>query len=164
MPTSATSVPRSTSSTPPPSPPPVTRALDPSAYGTVDSVCDLLTADQAKALGLPEPAVPEKITDTAMTCSREKPGARRWLVEYDLWLDLDVLGEMYRNGDDYELRDIQGQPAAVQSPVDSTCMVTVALAERTSLKVKTSGHPENDACPLATSIAEQIVHNLAGEG
>lgn len=148
---------------PPPSPPPVTRSLDPSAYGTVDAICDLLTDDQAAELGLPEPATSEKITDTAMTCAREKPGDKRWLVEYDLWLEFDVLGEMYRNGDSYELVAVEGQPAAVQyQGIGSTCVVTVGLAARTAIKVKTSGDPKKDACSLVTAIAEQIVRNLKG--
>jgi hypothetical protein len=100
-----------------------------------------------------------------MVCTREKPGARRWLVEYELWLEGDLLGEMYRNGDSYELREIEGQPAAVQgSDTDSTCMVTVGLAERKTVKVKTFGHPKKAACSLVTSMAELIVRNLAGEG
>lgn len=151
--------------TPPSSPTPVTRPLDPSAYGTEDTVCDLLTAAQATTLNLPEPAEPQKITDTAMVCSRQKPGAKRWLVEYELWLDFDLLGELYRKGDQYELRDVEGQPAAVQeSKTGSYCILTVRLAEQTALKVTTFGHPKNAACALVTSMAEQIVQNLAAEG
>ena len=150
-------------SSPPSSPPPVTRSLDPSAYGTVDTVCDLLTDEQAAELGLPEPATPKKITNTAMTCSRERPGDKRWLVEYDLWLDFDVLGEMYRDGDSYELLSVEGQPAAVRyQGVGSTCAVTVGLAARAAVEVKTSGGPKEDACSLVTAMAEQIVKNLEG--
>jgi uncharacterized protein DUF3558 len=165
-PTSSSSRPATQSSgppSPPPSPPPVTRSLDPRAYGTVDTVCDLLTDDQAAELALPEPSRPEKITNTAMTCSREKPGDKRWLVEYDLWLDFDVLGEMYRKGASYELLSVEGQPAALQyRSIGSTCIVTVGLSAQAAVKVKTFGDPKKDACSLVTSMAEQIVRNLKG--
>ena len=152
--------------TPPPSPspppPPVTRQLDASAYGTKDTICDLLTADQAKELNLPEPATPQKIIDTAMVCSRQKPGAKRWLVEYELWLEGDLLGDMYRDGQSYELRSIEGQPATMrESKTGTYCILTVGLAEHAALKVTTFGHPKKAACPLVTTMAKLIVQNLA---
>ena len=58
----------SSSASVPTSPPPVSRTLDPSAYATQDTVCDLLTDDQAVALGLPRTRKGDERTDTVFDC------------------------------------------------------------------------------------------------
>lgn len=155
---------RPTSSAPT-SPPPVTRTLDPSAYATEQSVCGLLTDDQALGLGLQPTSKPHRTSDSALECQLMRQGSDEWQVEYDLFLNVDVLGSWYGSEDDLQLREIGGQPAGVLEQVDGgTCKVAVRLAEQKSLHVLVPDLDGKDACALAIPLAEQIVQNLAGEG
>ena len=151
------------SSTTPSSPPPVTRTLDPSAFATEETVCGLLTDDQAVELGLREQSKPHRTGDTVLECQRMRQGDDRFQVEYDLFLDSDVLGSWYDSGADLQLRDIEGQPAGVQELAGgSRCKVAVRLAERTSLHVFAPDEKGKDACSLVIPVAERIVRNLEG--
>jgi hypothetical protein len=141
--------------------------LDPSAYETEDSVCDLLTVDEIVAFDLPRSARTHKVTDVRFDCAREKQGGERWGADYTLWLTVDLVKEWYDFRDDskrFELRYIEGQPAALQEDEGGWfCNVAVRLAERKSLQVMiTDSRREDAACAQAISVAEQIVRNLKG--
>ncbi|WP_291414073.1 DUF3558 family protein [Actinophytocola sp.] len=154
-------------STPPQtSPPPITRPLDPSRYASERTVCDLLTEAQAMELGLPSPGDPSSIEGTFLSCHRRHALADRE-VNYDLWLDSDLLGSTYRGLEEYEdweLRDIAGQPAVVIGADPArACRVDIGLGKREGIELMASDD-DGKACAVAVAVAEQIVRNLAGDG
>lgn len=146
----------------PPSPAPVTRSLDPSAYTTEDTVCGLLTGEQAAGLGLQPEARAHQRGDVVFSCEWKLQGDDQFQIEYDLALNTDLLGDWYAAGDDPRLRDIGGQPAGVLDMSGGVCKVAVRLAERTSLHVSVADMESEIGCALAVPMAEQIVKNLEG--
>ncbi len=143
----------------------MTRSLDPSRYATEGTVCDLLTDAQAIELGLPSPGDPDSY-DSFQSCTRHHALADR-KVDYNLWLDYDLLGGTYRRGDDageVHPLDIEGQPAvAVSTDPSLSCRVDVALAPRKGVEILANDHDEK-SCALAVTIAERMVRNLTGSG
>jgi hypothetical protein len=142
--------------------------VDPSAYATEDTVCGLLTHDQTVEFDLPRTASTVKVTDVRVDCQRTKQGGERWQADYTLWLNVDLVQEWYDIKDDikdaFELRYVEGQPAAVrESEGGWSCNVAVTLAERKSLQVMIRGsRAEKAACAQAISVAEQMVRNIKG--
>lgn len=153
---------RGSTSSVPPSPAPVTRSLDPSAYATEDTVCGLLTDEQAVELGLQSESRPHKRGDTVFSCEWKLHGDDLFQIEYDLALNTDLLGEWYAAGDDLQLRDVEGQPAGVLDGANGVCKVAVRLAEKKSLHVSVADMESEIGCALAVPMAEQIVRNLKG--
>jgi Protein of unknown function (DUF3558) len=152
---------------PPPStaPPAATRTLDPSGFATEETVCGLLTDDQAARLDLPRTGTPLKRSDAVLECQRQRQDGDRWQVAYTLWLTTDLLGEWHQSGDDYEPRTVEGQPAGVEKSADgSSCTVVVRLGEKKALQVMVPDSRGKDACAIVLPVAGQIVRNLAGEG
>lgn len=153
---------RGPTSSVPPSPAPVTRSLDPSAYATEDTVCGLLTDEQAVELGLQPGSRPHKRGDTVFSCEWKLQGDDLFQIEYDLALNTDLLGEWYAAEDDLQLQDIEGQPAGVLDGSSGVCKVAVRLAEKKSLHVSVADSESEIGCALAVPMAEQIVRNLKG--
>jgi hypothetical protein len=151
----------------PPTPPPIPRPLDASRYAAKDTVCDLLTDDQATELELRSSGNAYQAGDASLlTCSRNDFGTDRD-VEYNLRPDADEFaaqfGDRRRQGDDgAHLVDVAGQPAVVNgSDPQPACLVTIGLAARQSIEVLASDG-EDRACALAVAVAERMVRNLAG--
>ncbi|HEX6353460.1 DUF3558 family protein [Actinophytocola sp.] len=168
MPSATRSTPPTTTTTfpptpPPAEPPPVTRPLDPSAYATEGTVCDLLTDPQAIELGMPSPGESHAISETFLGCNRLHALAERE-VEYNLWLDNDLLEEVFSRNKrgDFMVVDVAGQPAVIKSADPAqVCHVTVGLASRKGIEVMATDD-RGKACALAMTIAEQMVRNLGG--
>lgn len=164
-PTSGAMTTTTTSSTPPPTgPPPLTRTLDPARYATERTVCDLLTDAQAVELGLPSPNYRDSF-ESFVACSRRHILADR-RVDYDLWLDSDLLDDAFGRHEPEELhvRDIAGQPAVLTSADPSqACHLDLGLAKRKGIEILADDH-DGKACALAVTIAERMVENLTGGG
>lgn len=151
------------SSSGPSSPAPLTRTLDPSAFETEGTVCDLLTDAQAAEFGLQSQSKPHKQTDAVLECQRARRGTDQWQIEYDLYLNTDIL-DYWSGDDDLRYRVIEGQPAGVEDWGGGVCKVGVLLAKRKSLHVLVTELHRDDGCSLAIPMAEQIVRNLVGAG
>lgn len=151
----------------PPAPPPISRSLDASRYATKDTVCGLLTDDQAAEFGLQGAGNPYRASDgSLLTCSRNDFGTERD-VEYNLWPGSDVFAAQFgdrrrQGGDDGFLVDVAGQPAVVNgSDPQPACQVTVGLAARQGIEVLASDGGEH-ACALAVAVADRMVRNITG--
>lgn len=151
----------------PAAPPPIARALDAGRYATKDTVCDLLTANQAVEFGLQSSGNPYNASDgSLLTCSRNGFGTERD-VEYNFRPDSDVFAAQFgdrrrQGGGDAYLVDVAGQPAVVNgSDPEPACLVTVGLAERQGIEVLASDGKEQ-ACALAVAVAARMVRNITG--
>jgi hypothetical protein len=130
-------------------------------YGSEDTVCDLLADPQAIELGLPSPGDPNSGIENHWGCLR-KHGLAEREVEYYLWLDTDLLLDVFSRSDDFMVVDVAGQPALIKSADPAgVCHVTVGLAPRKGIEVMATDDHDK-ACALATTIAEQMVRNLSG--
>lgn len=136
--------------------------MDPSAYATEGTVCDLLTDGQAVEPGLQSASRPHSRGNTVFSCEWKLQGDDLFQVEYDLALNTDLLGEWYAADDDLQLRDIEGQSAGVLDQSGGVCEVAVRLAEKKSLHVSVADMESEIGCALAVPMAEQIVRNLKG--
>ena len=89
-------------------------------------------------------------------------------MEYNLWIDYDVLGSAFGRVEPEELhvRDIAGQPAVlIGADPTGFCQVDLGLAERKGIEVMAEDDSdEKKACALAVTIAERMVGNLTGGG
>jgi hypothetical protein len=137
--------------------------LDPSAYASEDTVCGLLTDEQAVELGLQTESKPHNRADVVFSCEWKLQGDDLFQIEYDLALNTDLLGEWYAADHDHlQLRDIEGQPAGVVDRSGGVCKGAVRLAEKKSLHVSVADMESGIGCALAVPMAEQIVRNLKG--
>ena len=153
---------------PPPSlPPAVSRPLDASGYRT--RICEIVTNDQAQALGIPG-APDQSEAPQFISCVRESkdPAVDLGL----LYAGSELFGKAYRKNKsplDYsKLVTIAGQPALeIGTPVlDGSipyCQIVLGLASDQAIQIDMNLHiGGSGACERATKVAEAIVHNLGG--
>lgn len=153
---------------PPPSlPPAVSRQLDASGYR--NRICEILTDEQAVALGLPESARPGGSPEFIF-CGREsKDPPLNFSLVYG---GSDLFGKAYRKPNfplGYsKLVTIAGQPAlelgtAVLDGSVPYCLIVLGLANDQAIQIDMNLHfGGSGACERATRVAEAIVHNLGG--
>ena len=140
--------------------PPIDRELNLSA---TDQPCDLLSADQHKALGFP--ATRDRgYTDS---CSWHAPDADLSIV---LFRNTNALQDAYTvlQGVSYNVfrpTTVAGQPAVVYTTFADApaCYITVGVAHDQGFYLTASGKRANtDWCAMSVTAATDIVHNLGG--
>jgi hypothetical protein len=141
--------------------PPIDRELDLSANS--HEPCDLLSADQRKALGFAADGE-RGYTDS---CSWHTPEADLSVV---LFKGLNALQDAYNvlQGVSYNVfrpTSVAGQPAVVYTTFANApaCYITVGVAHDQGFYVTASGkRPNTDWCAMSVTAATDIVHNLGG--
>jgi len=146
----------------------IPRTLDASRYAGEQTICQLLTNDQATPLGFADDTPYPHSTGSVHRCQRDESSGARASINYYLDLSEDVLAQ-YRAMSEAQRKFtsglISGQPAAWYSMEGTTgqppnlCFVILALSARQSVSINVASR---NACDHAIAVAEQMVHNLGG--
>lgn len=161
-----------TSTVSPTTPPPISRPLDASRYAARESICELLTTEQAAELRVPVKNADPGATSsgTSFTCNRTlRSELSQPTVRYGLWTNRNVLAERYPpEPTEYEFvtMDILGQPAArmrsSHTGPPTQCLLILGLAENQGVEIQASDPDGGKACDLVVAVAEHMVRNLGG--
>ncbi|MGW5052976.1 DUF3558 family protein [Actinokineospora sp. NPDC004072] len=141
--------------------PPIERALDVSAYSSVDTVCGLVPAGVLEALGLRVSSSGAVVPENP-TCSLEGRGeaqvqvfSRTDRLAYAYGLDRGALPRFV------EPLVIGGQPAArvqvTETAIENWCVVVVGLSDSAGVEVTSM---RSEACGTADRLAEAVVDRL----
>lgn len=148
----------------------IPRLLDASRYAGEQTICQLLTNDQAARLGFVDDTPNPHSVGNVHSCTRDQSSRARASIVYYLDLSEDVLGQyraMSEAQSEFASGAISGQPAVWYSRDEKTgppanCHVILALDARQSVSINVAQFDSRNGCDQALAVAEEMVHNLGG--